>query len=305
MILPEAARSLAARQGGVLSNSQLAFFKVSRRTITRLVAEGVLDRVTPGILSHGPRVAWEGRVWAGVLLGGPKAVVGMHSAAHLWGFGPKVDEVVIFTPTGRALRPGWRFLRAERSGVREPPRTRIEETVLDLCADADADTIAALIADVLSARRTTEDRLRRELVVRPTLRHRRLIRDILGDVAAGAHSPLERRYLVNVERPHGLPTALRQRHAVAQHRSDAWYREYSLLVELDSRLHHSGGAAFRDMTRDNHHALSGILTLRLGWQQVSGAAACETAWMVGQCLASRGWPGVPQSCRRCASRHPL
>jgi len=304
--LPPAARLLAAHQGGVISRRQLADGGVSARTIERLVDEGVLYRVTPGILAHGPELRWEGRAWAGVLIGGPHAVVGMAGAARLWGLLQQPpDEIAIFAPVARAFRPGWRFIKARRLGVREPPRTRVEETLLDLCAEADSDQIAALLADAVSGHRTTEKRLREQLARRVTLPHRHLIREILGDVAGGAHSSLERRYLVNVERDHALPTAKRQQQVAGSHRCDAWYEEYRVLLELDSRLHHSGGAAFRDMNRDNDHALAGILTLRVGWQQVSGTVACETAWLLGRALMSRGWDGPIQPCLRCRNAHPV
>lgn len=297
--LPKAARSLAAHQSGVLSRRQLSDLGVGHHVIDRLVDEGVLHRLTPGIVSHGPSVGWEGRAWAGVLLGGPHAVVGLQAAAHLWGIAKEApDEVAIFAPVARSFRPGWRFIKAERQGVREPTRTRLEETLLDLCSEADADRITALLADAISARRTTAKRLLTFIAQRPTLPHRALVREILGDVSIGAHSALERRFLVDVERPHHLPTAARQAHAHHNHRSDALYEQFALLVELDSKAYHSGGAAFSDMTRDNAHALLGITTLRLGWQQVT-AQPCETARMIGGYLMSRGWEGPIQPCQRC------
>lgn len=137
--------------------------------------------------------------------------------------------------------------------------------MIDLCADRDEDGLAALLADALSSRRTTTERLLTEVRRRTRVRHRKLLCEVLGDVSVGAHSALERRFLLNVERAHGLPCATRQAHARTKHRSDAWYEEFGLLVELDSKLHHSGGAAFHDMTRDNDHALAGLTTLRFGW----------------------------------------
>ena len=47
--------------------------------------------------------------------------------------------------------------------------------------------------------------------VSPRCHRRGLLTEILADVAAGAYSALERRYLTRVERPHGLPTGSRQR----------------------------------------------------------------------------------------------
>lgn len=293
-------RALAAAQSGVLSRRQLLGHGVSRRVIARFLADGIVGTLTPGIYLVGQGSGWLGRAWAGILLGGERSVLGLESAGYLHGvIKTEPAEITVFTPADHANRIGWRFIRASRIGNGEPTRAGLEATVLDLCAGRDDDDMAALLADVISNRRSTAKRLLAELAVRRRQPSRRLLRDILGDVQAGAHSALERRFLVNVERAHGLPEAVRQARAGHRHRADAWYREYRLLAELDSKLHHTGGAAFRDMARDNDHALVGLLTLRLGWADVSGVAACRTARTVGQILMSRGWEGPVQPCDHC------
>lgn len=240
------------------------------------------------------------RAWTGVLLGGEGAVLGHEAAAHLLGLRKaEPAEVPVFVRVARAARPGWRFIRGERPSIGEPPRTNVEITVLDLCAEADEDEMAALLADAVSQRKTTPKRLLAELSGRPRQRNRGVLRDVLGDVSRGAHSALERRYLVQVERAHHLPTAVRQQQALRSYRSDCWYDEYRLLVELDSKLHHSGGAAFRDMNRDNEHALLGLTTLRFGWRDVTGVGACHTARIVAQFLMTNGWEGPLQPCPHC------
>lgn len=293
-------RELAQAQAGVLSRGQLIGHGVHRRVIVRFLADGVLGRVTPGIYSFGPGSGWLSRAWAGILLGGEGAVLGHQAAAHLLGLRKaEPDEIAVFVRVPRAPRLGWRFIRAVRRSAGDPPRTTIEETVLDLCAEADEDEMAALLADSLSQRKTTAKRLLNQLNQRPVLRNRGMLREILGDVSQGAHSALERRYLVQVERAHHLPTATRQQHALRAYRSDAWYEEYRLLVELDSKLHHTGGAALRDMNRDNDHALLGLTTLRFGWADVTGIGACRTARQVAQFLMTSGWEGPLQPCPRC------
>ncbi|MCW3156434.1 type IV toxin-antitoxin system AbiEi family antitoxin domain-containing protein [Micropruina sonneratiae] len=298
-MIPDTLRTLALAQSGVISRSQLLEAGLHRRVVARLLHDGIVHPMTPGVYTLGAADGWRSRAWAGVLLGGQGAVLGLESAAHLHGLQKAPpDEVTVFAPVGRRFRPGWRFIKATRRATGEPPRTGVDQTVLDLCAEADADRIAAILADAISGRRTTAKRLLAQLSDRPALRHRGLLREILCDVTDGAHSALERRFLVDVERAHRLPTAIRQRHVLRSYRSDALYEEYSLLIELDSKLHHSGGAAFTDMIRDNAHALQGITTLRLGWQQVTGGA-CETARMVGGVLMTRGWEGPIQPCPRC------
>ena len=268
--------------------------------IRRMLAGEFLEVLTPGVYVRGGSVSWLGRAWAGLLLGGPPAVLGLEAAAHLHGLLRKApDEVVVFTPRRVLDRPGWRFVRSERAGSGEPVRTPVDATVIDLCADRDEDGVAALLADAISGRLTSAARLRAELQARRWLKNRALLNDILGDVSGGAHSALERRYLVHVEQAHKLPTAVRQVKMHASHRSDGLYQGFGVIVELDSKLHHGGGAAFDDMQRDNDHAALGLTTLRIGWSQVSGTLQCQTARFVGQLLMVRGWEGPVGTCPRC------
>jgi len=291
-------------QAGVLGRRQLIEGGLSARVIDRMLASELLVAFTPGLYTRGGPPCWLGRAWAGLLIGGPMAVIGMEAAGHLHGLlGYEPQEITVYSPLGIAPRPGWVFIRSIRTGTGEPVRTGLDATVIDLCATGDEDEIAARLADAVSSRRTTPERLRAEVRTRRRLPDRALLRDVLGDVSTGAHSALERRYQIHVERAHGLPTAMRQTSAGSSHRSDGWYQAYRVLVELDSRLHHSGGAAFADMLRDNDHAAAGITTLRFGWAQVTGTAQCETAAFVGQLLMSRGWQGPIRPCSRCRLVH--
>ena len=304
--LPADLVALAQRQAGVLSRDQLLRFALSRQTIARLLASGLLTVVTPGIYLRGGEPSWMSRAWAGLLIGGSTAVLGGPTAGYLQKLVREPPDVItVYSNRQLAPRDGWLFVRGTRACSGEPARTRYEATVIDLCAERDEDDVAAVLADAVSSRRTTTKKLLAEVHSRSRLRHRSLLCDVLDDVDAGAHSALERRFLVDVERAHGLPTATRQAHAGTAHRSDAWYEEYALVVELDSKRHHSGGATFHDTTRDNDHALVGLTTLRLRWAHVTGSNACATAQVLGAALAARGWYGPLTSCPKCALVHPI
>ena len=122
---------------------------------------------------------------------------------------------------------------------------------------------------------------------------------MLSDVAKGVESPLELRYLRDVERAHGLPEGQRQRYRGGlRHRTDVSYDEFAVLVELDGRLGHEGAGRFRDMRRDNDFALRALLTLRYGWPDVVDRP-CEVAFQVATVLADRGWTGLFGRCHRC------
>jgi very-short-patch-repair endonuclease len=172
--------------------------------------------------------------------------------------------------------------------------------VIDLvAASTRADEALSWIAQGCQRRLTTPDRLRSELLGRPTVRWRRLVLAAVEDVAAGAHSLLELRYLRDVERAHRLPVGVRQR-AVAGRRgrewSDVYYVDYRSTVELDGRVGHERPTdEWRDSRRDNAAVLAGEAALRYGWVEVT-TRPCAVAAEVAAVLAVRGWAGRPRKC---------
>ena len=175
--------------------------------------------------------------------------------------------------------------------------------MLDMCEDPDSARVAALVSQAVQTRRTTTDRLRRRLEGRPRHSQRRLLLGLLADVAEGLESPLELRYLREVERPHGLPRGNRQHRARGTAR-DVYYSEFATVVELDGRIGHEGSGVFRDMRRDNRSTLSGEATLRYGWADVT-ERPCLVAAEVGAVLSRRGWTGIIQHCSNCSRSQRL
>lgn len=180
--------------------------------------------------------------------------------------------------------------------VGSPPRTGVAPTVVDLC------TRALRLSDVSSLVGRVAQRYPRELTVlralvvdRRNLRRRAEVLALIDDAAGGTHSELERRYLVDVERAHGLPPGERQR-AVDGTDQDVHHREYHTTVELDGRAVHAPiDAAWRDMERDNAAAARGETTLRYGWFDVR-TRPCEVAAQVAAVLQAHGWSGQPTPC---------
>ncbi len=265
-----------------------------------------------------PRAPWPALVWAGILLGGPGARAGLLTAAALDGLVDtaerlrasdgtwrSVDErVVIVAPGRRGPHPGFVFLRERpglrlRSSAREPARTRIEDTVLDLCAGADAEGVVMWLTRAGQRRLTTPARLRQRIEARPVVRNRALMLEILQDVSAGATSNLEHRALRDVFRPHGLPgVRLQHRTGSGRRVADAAIVEYRLLIEFDGRTGHAEEGAFRDRSRDNEHTLDGWITLRFGWSDV-GSDPCGVAVQIAELLTRLGWRGELRRCPRC------
>jgi len=205
----------------------------------------------------------------------------------------------------RALAvPGTRIMR--RRGLAElvhpaatPPRLRIEQALLDVTHSADDEAeVVDLVIRTLAARLTTPERVDRALQIRNRFRHRRLLTGLLDDAVDGVHSSLEHRYKHDVERPHGLPRAGRNRaEPVANRRQyrDVRYRRWNVVVELDGRLAHPLWLQHRDRRRDNEVVLSGGRALRFGWHEVVDDP-CGCAAVVAAALRAQGWDGAPTAC---------
>jgi hypothetical protein len=258
------------------------------------------------------------KAWAGVLIGGGTARLGGLAAGYLHGLCDDPPErilVHIDHAVRRRDRGPWRFRRElpDKQYARprgDPSRISVEDLVLDLL-DTDTDDperrgAVHWISTAVQRGLSTPPRLRRALAGRPRIRDRRLVEDLLADVAEGVRSPLEYRYRNDVERAHGLPAGSRQagRRSGRLERTrssyrDVCYDDFGLVVELDGRAGHVEGGRLRDLRRDNVTTLRGERTLRYGWFDVT-QEACLTAFQVAAGLRFGGWTGVPTRCRHCA-----
>lgn len=271
----------------------------------RLVRQGHWRRLATGIyLVETGDPAWPARAWAGVLLGGPRSRLGFSAAGHLWGLVDEPRSVSVLVPKGRDIvdRDSWVF-RRETSGVRDarspgaPPRTTIEDTVVDLCAEAEENQVLELVTKAVQGRRTTGRRILSCVDRRTRVRHRVHLHALLDDVIEGAQSALELRYLQDVERAHGLPRGTRQARAQrGRAYRDVRYDRYATLVELDGQVHVT--EQLRDSRRDNAALLQGEVTLRYGWPDVT-ERSCLVAVEVAAILRARGWKDPLQRCPHC------
>ncbi len=303
-----ALRPLADLQAGVVTREQASGHGISPRVVSRLLGEGHWRRLERGVfLTADVAPTFAARAWAGTLLGGADARAGDLAAARLHGLADEdPDRITVFVPHARrpAPRRGYEFVR-ERAGTRgrsvgAPPRTNVEDTVLDLCTTARPEDVVGWVTLSVERRRTTSKRLRRALASRGRHPQRALLEGLLADVATGVRSPLELTYLRDVEQAHGLPPALRQAPS-RDHRAlrDVRYPLHRVVVELDGRLGHTELGRFRDMDRDNVAGLDGLLTLRYGAGDLYGRP-CAIAVQVALALCQRGWGGLPTRCPRCA-----
>lgn len=235
-----------------------------------------------------------------------------HTAAELQGLIDQPSSLVHLTIPGsrRVARiPGIMIHVAARAELARhpalaPPRTRLEETVLDLAQlAAAAEEACGWVTRALGRRLTIQERLRDTLGQRPRLRWRTELAEILTADWAGLHSALEYRYLRQVERPHGLPRSSRQARVKRGSRSeyrDVLYEEFALAVELDGRAAHPGDTRWNDIRRDNAAVADGFSTVRYGWTDVT-LHPCIVAAQVVRALRRAG----PASARPCSPDCPV
>lgn len=160
--------------------------------------------------------------------------------------------------------------------------------MLAVCAEAEASDVVGWVTSAVQCRLTSPDQLSQALDRRQQQPHRRLIRSLVA--AEGAESPVEVRYLNDVERAHGLSRGRRQ--AASRDggsERDVHDDEQQLIVELDGRLGHEGMGRFRDMWRDHVASVEGRATLRYGSLDLV-QRPCEIAFQVAQILRSLAGP---------------
>ncbi|HEX3752412.1 MAG TPA: hypothetical protein VHW06_17725 [Streptosporangiaceae bacterium] len=299
---------LAERQSGVIERHQALRAGLRIDVIDGLVRTGRWRQLERGVYAtFSGEPGSDARLWAVVLRAGPGAILSHQTAAALFGLtaGPGEPHHVIVPHDRRPRRiPGVIVHRLDRVAVVRhpvllPPRTRVEETVLDLVNTARTpDDAFGWVFRATGQRLTTAERLRAALIVRPKIRWRIQLSQCLNDMADGVRSNLEQRYVRAVEQPHGLPRAVHQVRMVRDGQVrylDNLYRAQLVCVELDGRAAHPAGERWRDYRRDNAGASDGIITLRYGWSDVTGQP-CQVATQVAAVLARRGWPALPRPC---------
>lgn len=322
-----ALRRFFMQQAGLVSRRQVLASGGDDKFIEKQLRRREWARVHTGVfvLHTGP-LTWLERAWGGLLFCWPAALshesallaYGLRSmpsqmaATSVYGSSRTDRFSTAPTPVHIAVAANRRLV--EPSGVRlhrvsdfaaalrantSPPRLNLERSVLDVASDAarNSDAIAVL-ADACQTGRTTPARLVEALRARKRLRRRGFLLAVLDDVARGAYSVLEHRYLTEVERPHGLPTAQRQRR-VRSGRTTAYrdveYVGFSTVIELDGSVGHEQALdRWADMARDIDSSLSGEITLRIGWRHVEDS--CRTAASVARLLTANGWTGHLRAC---------
>jgi hypothetical protein len=248
-------RMVLHAQCGITDRSQAKQAGFSERQIWYRLRSGRWRKVHAGVYATftGP-LTREARLWAALRRAGEAAMLSHETAAEVHGLIERPASTTIHITVPVRRRPvqngsirGVVIHRSTQSRPQLPiawklPRTRIEDTVLDLVDAAPTFQVAyGWIARAVSRQFTTTSMLGAALATRHRIRHRSELTVVLGDSDDGIHSGLELCYARDVERAHGLPTAQRQaRREIGgkAHYRDNWYADYGVCVELDGPTFH-------------------------------------------------------------------
>jgi hypothetical protein len=313
--LPARCQELLDHQQGIIARWQAAPAGLSVAAVDQWLRRQRWQRLYSGV--YASFTGEPGRtavLWAAVLRAGPGALLSHWTAAELDLLAEAGGVIHVTIPTIQRIRipahecaPPLPAIMVHRSAravqarhpARIPPRTRVEETALDLAqAASNLDEAMSWLIRACARRLTTPPLLGAAMAERPRLRWRSELSTALADISDGAHSALELRYVRRVERPHGLPRAVRQAPSKVARRSrylDNHYQEFGVAVELDGQAAHPVEARWRDIHRDNASATLGLITLRYSWADVT-THPCQVAAQIGEVLWQRGWTGRLRAC---------
>ncbi len=272
--------SIAARQHGLITWSQLRGLGLSPHAIRHRVQTGRLYRVRRSVYAVGrPHLERLGAAMADVLTCGPLAVASHLTAAAVFGIRRWPFRLVEVTvpararpsPTGitvhrRELRPG------DATTHRDVPVTSIVQTALDLAPRLSRDDLEAAINEADKLELVDPETLREELDRRGGQRGVAVLRRALDRrTYTMTDTELERRFLP-IARRVGLDKPLTQVW-VNGFRVDFHWPELGLVVETDGlRYHRTPGEQARDRVRDQIHAAAGLTPLRFTRAQVRYAS---------------------------------
>jgi hypothetical protein len=303
--LDSAARSTIVRQEAVVTTAQLNAWGVGGSVVSRRVARGDWQQLWRGVVAlHSGAISWRERARGALLYAGEGAALSHTSAAFVHGIVPAPGpRIVVSIPIRRAVsaQPGL-VVRRRRTMPYAGGRIRalgVDATVLDLVHELDSeDDVVGIVCEAVRVG-VLPGRLLLAAGERRFLRHRDLVANLLGDEGLGIESPLEHRYVRDVERRHRLPVATAQ---VSERTGGRWIRAdrvhvgLGVRIELDGQLAHPSGRTAVDTWRDNAVLIErSEITLRYRWQHVV-TEPCATAAQVATALRSRGWQGRPRRC---------
>ena len=279
---------VAERQHSVFTLSQALRCGLTKEAVRHRLRTGRWETVGHGVYRiAGTADTWEQRLTALTLAAGPGAAASHRSAAALLGFTGFRRTAPLEVTTTRRRRHRQPLARVHQATIL-PARhltvvegilvTRAPRTLVDLAGTVPPGRTERALDNGLSAGLVTVGAVGAAL--RDTGGRGRagsaLLSRLLDDRADGVEAPaseLEARFL-GLVRSAALPEPVRQLNVGDATgwagRVDFAYPGARLLVELDSRRHHSSALDFEsDRARDNRLVAGGWRVIRITWRQVT------------------------------------
>jgi hypothetical protein len=272
--------TLAARQHGVVSSSQLQSLGLSDRAVRKRCAAARLHRLHRSVYAVGhTRLTLEGRWMAAVLAGGPGAVLSYRPAGGHWNLRRWTGRPAITVPTRRrssgpieihcSTLPDDEW--TTRDGI---PITTVPRTILDLATLLDHHDLARVIEEAEFQQLADELSL-------PTLleRHRgeRGTRRVAAAIEASGYGKgvtrreLEElfvRFVVAAGIPHPELNATVQLGGRFVSPDCLWRRQRTIVELHSARYHGTTPAISRDAARDRKLTLAGYTVIHVTWAQL-------------------------------------
>lgn len=276
--VPRRLGALAERQSGVLTRRQLTAAGFGVHDIETAVAARRWQTFGRNVvvLQNAPITPAQ-RSWVAVLLPGkPAALAGLSAAAAagLRGFEPDQVHILVSHATEVGAPSCVRVHESRRFGTTDitaaaPPRTSAARSVVDAAAWSRYPRRAcAILCAAVQQRLVTAERLALELASAGSVRHVRIMRQVLGDIAGGAHT-LAEIDLGPLAAAAGLPEPKRQAHRPdAEGHPRYLDAEFDLpdgtvlAAEVDGRGHLAVETWLEDTDRDNEVVIGGRTVLR-------------------------------------------
>lgn len=279
--------AVAEAQHGVFTREQAVAAGFSRSAILHRLSSGRWELVGPGLYRlPGTARTWEQRLSGLVLASGPVAGASHRSAAALLGIPgfERAGRVEAITPRPRRHRDPdyrahrWRVLHDHHLTVVDGIRTtRVPRTLIDLAGDLHPSRTERAVDNCLAARTATVGTLHSVFIelAQPGRKGIGVMRRLLDERSEGYVPPaseLEACFIALLRRL-GLPEPQRQ---VDVGGEDGWigrvdfaYPDARLVIELDSRRHHTAKVDVEaDAVRDARLRAAGWRVERFSWSDI-------------------------------------
>jgi len=269
---------VATRQGGPIAHHQLVRLGVAPAVIQQWLRRGRLHRLYRSVYALGHQaITPKGRLVAALLACGPGAAISHQTCAWWCGFWKPEPDLIDVTVPGRSRkgRPGIRLHLVRtldprdittRSGVLV---TTPERTLLDLAETTTTQRLRLAIDEADRLGLWRPDRVKATLTGSPGRRGRKPLRVLLSDLDAEPllRSGLEALFTSLCDEQQLLRPIMNAE--VEGYEVDAFWPEYRLIVEVDSREFHLNGRAFEDdRLKDAELVARGYRVIRVTYRQL-------------------------------------